>query len=118
MALDAWFDANAGRATLSDVADHIDHVRDVAGIDHSASGATSTGRHDAGRARGRVAVSGAVRGAGGRGYGEEDLVKIAGRNVLRVMRDVEQTGVRLRAERPPSTRTIEQELTAPESVMK
>jgi membrane dipeptidase len=43
-----------------------------------------------------------------RGYGDEDLMKIAGRNVLRVMRDAERTAARLRAQRPPSKATIEE----------
>jgi membrane dipeptidase len=43
-----------------------------------------------------------------RGYSDGELMKIAGRNVLRVMREVERTGARLRAERPPSKATIEQ----------
>ena len=43
-----------------------------------------------------------------RGYADDDLVKIAGRNVLRVMREAERIGTRLRAERPPSTATIEE----------
>jgi len=37
-----------------------------------------------------------------RGYGHEDLKKIAGRRVLRVMREGERTRTRLRAERSPS----------------
>jgi hypothetical protein len=35
-------------------------------------------------------------------------MKIAGRNVLRVMREGERTSTRLRAERSPSKATIEQ----------
>ena len=42
-----------------------------------------------------------------RGYGDEDLMKIAGRNVLRVMREAERTATRLQAERSPSTATID-----------
>ena len=41
-----------------------------------------------------------------RGYTDDDLMKIAGRNVLRVMRDAEGTAARLRAERSPSTARI------------
>ena len=41
-----------------------------------------------------------------RGYASEDLQKIAGRNVLRVMREAERTGAHLRAGRSPSTATI------------
>jgi membrane dipeptidase len=43
-----------------------------------------------------------------RGYRDEDLMKIAGRNVLRDMREAERTAVRVRAERPPSKATIEE----------
>jgi membrane dipeptidase len=42
-----------------------------------------------------------------RGYRDEDLMKIAGRNVLRVMREAARTGGRLRTERPASNATIE-----------
>ena len=41
-----------------------------------------------------------------RGYTNEDIMKILGRNVLRVMRAAEQESVRLQAERPPSTAVI------------
>ena len=47
-----------------------------------------------------------------RGYGEEDLMKIAGRSVLRVMREGERTRTRLRANRSPSKATIEEVGTA------
>jgi membrane dipeptidase len=43
-----------------------------------------------------------------RGYHDDDLMKIAGRNVLQVMREVKRIGARLRAERPPSKATIEE----------
>jgi membrane dipeptidase len=43
-----------------------------------------------------------------RGYRDEDLMKIAGGNVLRVMREVERIGTRLRTERPASNATIEE----------
>jgi len=43
-----------------------------------------------------------------RDYGREDLMKIAGRNVLQVMREAERTGAHLRAKRPPSNATIEE----------
>src|SRR5439155_643850 len=43
-----------------------------------------------------------------RGYSDEDLARVAGRNVLRVLREAERVGSRLRTERPPSTAAIEQ----------
>jgi membrane dipeptidase len=42
-----------------------------------------------------------------RGYDEDELRAIAGGNVLRVMRRAEQVAATLRAERAPSTATIE-----------
>ena len=48
------------------------------------------------------------RSSRARGYGDEDLRKIAGRNVLRVMREAEGVAARLQSERGPSLATIEQ----------
>jgi membrane dipeptidase len=42
-----------------------------------------------------------------RGYTDDDLSKIAGRNVLRVMRTNERTAARLRSEREPYRARIE-----------
>ena len=42
-----------------------------------------------------------------RGWTEEDLAKLAGENVLRVMRDAETVARRLQRERGPSMATIE-----------
>jgi membrane dipeptidase len=110
VAMDAWFEANPGpHATVSDVADHIDHVRDVSGIDQLGIGSDFDGAPTMPEGLEDVSRYPTLfQELASRGYGEEDLMKIARRNVLRVMRDVEQTGVRLRAERPPSKRTIEE----------
>ncbi len=43
-----------------------------------------------------------------RGYSDEDCAKIAGRNVLRVMRETETVAGRIRGERGPSNATIEE----------
>ena len=42
-----------------------------------------------------------------RGYSDEDVQKIAGRNVLRVMRTAEQVALKLQKSRGPSKATIE-----------
>jgi membrane dipeptidase len=42
-----------------------------------------------------------------RGYSEDDLARIAGRNVLRLMREAERVSDRIRTERPPSSATLE-----------
>jgi membrane dipeptidase len=77
-------------ATISDVADHIDHIRQVAGIEHIGIGSDFDGYN--GDIVGLEDVSKypdlfveLLR----RGYTPDDLKKIAGQNILRVMRAVE-----------------------------
>jgi len=79
------------RATLSDVADHIDHIRKVAGIDHVGIGSDFDGFN--GPPVGLEDVSkypDLFVELLKRGYSEEDLKKIAGLNLLRVFRAVER----------------------------
>jgi membrane dipeptidase len=108
--MDAWFEANPGpAATVSDVADHIDHVRDVAGTDHLGIGSDFDGAPTMPEGLEDVSRFPALlEELVSRGYGDEDLMKIAGRNVLRVMREAERTEARFRTERPPSKATLEQ----------
>jgi membrane dipeptidase len=108
-AMDAWFKANPDPpATISDVADHVDHVRDVAGIDHIGIGSDFDGSESMPEGLEDVSRYPAVfEELADRGYGDEDMMKIAGRNVLRVMREAERTATRLKSERSPSTATIE-----------
>ncbi len=98
------------RATLADVADHIEHVRDVAGVDHVGIGADFFGE-PAWMAAGLEDVSRypelfaeLIR----RGWTEEALAKLARGNVLRVLRGAEQAAARLQKVRAPSNQTIEQ----------
>ncbi|HET8692393.1 MAG TPA: dipeptidase [Steroidobacteraceae bacterium] len=98
------------RATLSDVADHVEHVRDVAGIDHVGIGADFFGQPDW-MAEGLEDVASypalfaeLIR----RGWSDEDLAKLSRGNVLRTLRQAEQVAARLQAARPPSILTIEQ----------
>jgi membrane dipeptidase len=107
---DEWVAAHPRpQATLAQVANHIDHVRKVAGADHVAIGSdfdgidhTPVGLEDVSTFPQLFAEL--VR----RGWSDEDLRKLAGRNVLRVFRAAESTATRLQRERQPSTRTIEQ----------
>jgi membrane dipeptidase len=110
VAMDAWFEANPGPpASVSDVADHIDHVRDVAGIDHIGIGSDFDGAPTMPEGLEDVSCYPALfEELATRGYRDEDLMKIAGRNVLRVMREAARTGARLRTERPASNATIEE----------
>jgi membrane dipeptidase len=109
-AMDVWFEANPGpSATVSDVADHIDHIRGVAGIDHIGIGSDFDGAPTMPEGLQDVSRYPTLfEELAGRGYADEDLMKIAGRNVLRIMREAERTAVRLRAEGPPSKATVEQ----------
>ena len=98
----------APRATLQQVADHIDHIRKVAGIDHIGLGGDFDG------------ITQVVQGLEDvskypdltaellkRGYKDEDVKKILGLNVLRAWHQAEQAAARLQKTRGPSTATIE-----------
>ena len=103
--VDAWTAAHpAPRASIADVADHIDHIRTVAGIDHIGIGGdfdgitqTIPGLDDVSKYPALTAEL--LR----RGYGDADVKKILGQNVLRVFREAEKVSKRLQAERGPST---------------
>jgi membrane dipeptidase len=109
LGVDAWTKTNpAPLATVSDVADHIDHIREVAGIDHIGLGgdfdgitAVVQGMEDVSTYP--VLTAELLR----RGYKEEDVKKILGLNVLRVMRQVERVSKKLQAERGPSAMLFE-----------
>jgi membrane dipeptidase len=96
-------------ATLAQVADHIDHIRKVAGIDHIGLGGDFDG------------ISSVVRGLEDvskypdltaellrRGYKDDEIKKVLGLNVLRVMRQAEKVAAGLQKTRQPSTATIEE----------
>jgi membrane dipeptidase len=106
-----WDEANpVPRATLAQVADHIDHVKRIAGVDHVAIGSDFDGT-DNDLPVGLEDVStfpALLAELSRRGWSEEDLRKLAGENVLRAMAQAERVSARLRRERPPSTKTIEQ----------
>lgn len=80
----------AVRASISNVADHIEHVRDVAGIDHVGIGSDYWGMPD--MPLGMEDVSGFPRLFAvliERGWSDKDLRKLAGENMLRAMRATE-----------------------------
>lgn len=97
------------RASLADVANHIDHIKRVAGIDHVGIGSDFDGISSVPTGLEDVSTFPALFAElSRRGWTEEELRKLAGENVLRVWRKVEETATRLQRERPPSTATIEQ----------
>jgi membrane dipeptidase len=96
-------------ATISDVADHIEHIRDVAGIDHVGIGSDFDGIPEYVTGLEDVSTYPALFvELVNRGWSDDDLRKLAGENLLRVMRDVETVASRLQRERAPSTRTIQE----------
>ncbi len=86
----AWA-ARAPRATLQQVADHIGHLRDVMGVDHVGIGSdfdgitvVPAGLEDVSKFPDLIAEL--LR----RGWGDEDVRKVAGLNALRVLRTAER----------------------------
>ena len=108
-AMAAWQKANPEpRATLGQVADHIDHVRKVAGIDHIGLGSDFDGITTVPVGLEDVSTYPALTvELLKRGYSDDDVKKILGLNVLRVMRQVERVSAEMHGKRGPSTATIQ-----------
>jgi membrane dipeptidase len=96
------------RATLKDVADHIEHAVQVAGVDHVGLGCDFAGLtmpdglEDVSRYPHLIAEL--VR----RGFKDEDLKKIAGLNFVRAFAQAETVAARLQKERPASLADFEE----------
>lgn len=110
LAMSVWRKDNpAPKATLAQVADHIDHVRNVAGIDHVGIGgdydgtsSVPVGLEDVSKYPDLVVEL--LR----RGYSDYDVQKILGLNILRVMREVERVAATLGPITPASDARIEE----------
>ena len=108
--LDRWDGVNpAPRAKLTEVADHIDHLRSVAGIDHIGIGSDFDGISTVPEGLEDVSkypmlTAELIR----REYSDDDILKILGGNVLRVMRQVEMVSQSLQQSRGPSEALIEE----------
>ena len=109
-AMAAWRTRNPEPpASVQDVADHVDHIREVAGAEHVGIGSDFDGAPTMPAGLEDVSCypvlfAELLR----RGYTDEEVSAIAGGNVLRVMREAERTAARLRRTRPASLATIEQ----------
>jgi membrane dipeptidase len=94
--------------TLAEVADHIDHVRQIAGVDHVGLGSDFDGIPDAPRGLDAVDKYPALlEELMRRGWSDADIAKVAGENVLRVMAASERVSATLRAQRPASEAVID-----------
>jgi len=96
------------RVTLAEVADHVEHVREVAGVDHVGIGGDydgvdwlPEGLEDVSRYPALIAE------LLGRGWSEADCGKLASGNVLRTLRDAEAAARAISARRGPSRSRIE-----------
>jgi membrane dipeptidase len=100
--MEEWRTAHpAPRATLADVAGHIDHVRATAGVDHVGIGSdfdgiteVPTGLEDVSKIPDLFVEL--LR----RGYTDEEVQKIAGGNLLRALREAERVSWSLSDEPP------------------
>jgi membrane dipeptidase len=86
----AWDGPPCPRATLADVVAHVEHAREVAGIDHIGIGGDFDGTADLPVGLADVSTYPALFAALlERQWSEEDCAKLAGRNALRVLRAVD-----------------------------
>jgi membrane dipeptidase len=105
----------APRAVISQVADQIEYVRRVAGVDHVGIGGDFDGITDVVVGLEDVSKYPALFAElAHRGWSDDDLRKLAGENILRVLERAEQVAANLQKTRGPSTRTIA-ELDGPSS---
>ncbi len=107
---EAWRKSHpAPRATLAQVADHIEHVRDLAGVDSIGIGSDFDGMPTQPLGLESVAEYPALFAELlRRGWTDADLAKVAGGNVLRALREAEAVAARLQKERPASDALIEE----------
>lgn len=108
--LAAWDQANPQPAVgLAQVADHIDHVAKVCGFDCVGIGGDFDGIGDTPAGlEGVDKYPDLFAELARRGWSDENLGKLAGGNVLRVMREVEATAKRLQATTQPSYATLQE----------
>lgn len=96
------------RATIAQVADHIEHIRKVAG-----AGSVGIGSDFDGIESTPVGLDGVDKypalfeELARRGWSDDELAGLAGRNLLRAMRDAEQVAAKLQPQEATSNATIE-----------
>lgn len=107
-AMDAWSRANPRPpSSITDVADHIDYIREVAGVDHVGIGSDFDGTPALpdgldGVDRYPLLLEELAR----RGWSDSELAKLTWHNALRVIRDTEAAARAAQRERGPSLATI------------
>jgi membrane dipeptidase len=108
--MDTWKEGNPIPAvTLDDVADHLDHIVEVAGIDHVGLGSDFDGVRNV--PEGLDDVSGypaLLVVLLERGWSRSDIARLAGLNLLRVMRQAEEVAAVLQRTETPIDTLIEE----------
>ena len=107
--LETWKTAHPAPVVgIKDVADHVEHIRDVAGIDHVGIGSDFDGIPEAPSGLDGVDKYPALFAElARRGWSDADLSKVAGGNLLRAMEGAEAVAARLRKTELPAQVTID-----------
>jgi len=107
-ALKAWEQANPKPVvTIKDVADHIDHIRKVAGVDNIGIGSDFDGIDEVPVGLEDVSKYPQLFAElARRGWSDADMAKVAGGNLLRVLASVEQLAAQQRKQRLASEATL------------
>jgi membrane dipeptidase len=109
-AFEDWFKSAAfPRGTIADVADHIDHITKVAGLDHVGIGSDFDGVSSVPEGLEDVScfprlTEELLR----RGYSETDIHKFLGGNILRVLRRAEEVARALQSSTRPDTDPVQE----------
>src|SRR6266545_2679182 len=109
-ARDAWVAANPPPPCgVSDVADHVSYVREVAGVEHVGLGGDFDGVVTTPRGLSDVSRYPALLAElAERGWSDHDLARLTWQNAMRVFRDTEAVGREVSREREPSAATYEE----------
>lgn len=96
-------------ATISDVADHLDHIKQIAGAAHVGIGGDFDGITETVQGLEDVSTYPTLFAELlKRGWTDAELKGLAGENVLRALKGAESVSALLRKTRPASTKTIQQ----------
>jgi membrane dipeptidase len=117
-AMDAFVESyplSPPEATLADVVAHCQHVRDVAGIDHIGIGGDFDGVTSVPTGLADVSTYPALLSAlRDLHWSDDDLAKLAHRNIIRTLGEAERVAAQLQQQRPPSIATFD-ELDGPQA---
>ncbi len=106
--IQAWaLDHRPPAVTVTEVADHVDHIRDIAGVSHVGIGGDYDGTPD--QPEGLADVAGypmLIAELLRRGWSQSELAGLTRGNILRVLRDAEAVGRDLSARSGPSFATL------------